>query len=174
MKWFFRISKIVMVVFILSCIARIAFVLINDSGCPDVKEKRIGYEGNVDSKDNEKKAQPEKGRQSGADNKENNTGNSREKSSSSEDGDYFLTSKEVGLINNISLTDKLKGLTILCKVKKEDFNRLISIVNGGITLDEFDELKLIFERNLCEKDIGTLNEIMLKNKGRYAEGKKVD
>jgi hypothetical protein len=85
MKWFFRISKVVMVVFILLCLVRIAFVLINDSGSklpePYVKEeKRTNFKGKAGLKDSGNKAQPEKTQKSEAENKENNPGDPEEES----------------------------------------------------------------------------------------------
>ncbi len=171
MKWFFKISKLALIIFIMSCLIRLVFVFVLDSGFismgteeKEKKEAEMKKNENMGENGIDAGKYPETGDEGG------NTGRTEEESDIRDTGEYFLTSREVSLINNISLTDKVKGLSILCKVKKDDFNRLVSIVKGGITSGEYDELKQIFERNLSQKDIEELNGLMLKNKKLYAEG----
>lgn len=84
---------------------------------------------------------------------------------------YFMTFNEVNSIENISLRDKLTGLSIISKIKKADIERVYELADGGITLDELKEIKRILEKNLSKDEIEKLDDILTKNRKLYAEGK---
>ena len=59
--------------------------------------------------------------------------------------------------------DKLKGWTILCKMRTGDLKRAISIVQNGADEMTLNELKMLVERNLSREDITVLAEIIEKS-----------
>ena len=91
--------------------------------------------------------------------------------SSKNPGEYFMTLNEVFAIENISLADKLAGLSILGKLKKDEVDAVFNIAEDGITYGELDEIRHRLEKSLPEKDVEKLSEILMKNKKLYEEGK---
>jgi hypothetical protein len=98
-------------------------------------------------------------------------GSAADKGSSGSRDDYFMTFSEVNSIENINMQDKLLGLSIISKIKKDDLQKIYKLSDGGITIDELKELKKILDRNLCKSDIEKLDDLLMKNKKLFAEGK---
>jgi hypothetical protein len=96
---------------------------------------------------------------------------------SEEGGDtnnYFLTYDEILNIENISLGDKLAGLSIIRKIPGQDLNRIMDMADGGITLDEAGELEVILEQKLDSNDIDKLKEIVDRSRKLYVQGNLAD
>lgn len=77
---------------------------------------------------------------------------------------YFMTFEEVIAIEKISLRDKFMALGIFSKLQKDDIDRLLSLANGGITMDERQEMLYILEERLSSCDVNKLMNILDKNR----------
>ena len=81
---------------------------------------------------------------------------------------YYMTSEEVGLLVDLSLSDKLEALSIISSIGKEDADKIYDMALDGVTTAEMDEIRGILEEHLSQQDMDTLNEILAKNKMLYA------
>ncbi len=86
-------------------------------------------------------------------------------------GDYFLTAKEVSAMENISTLDKLAGFTLLYKVSNSDMDRIMGMLNNGLTYSEYESVKAILQNYLNERELQQLNDLLEKNKALYIAGK---
>ena len=82
---------------------------------------------------------------------------------------FFMTCEEVASIENLSLRDKLTGLSILSRMEKDQIERICSISEGGVTFEEAGVIRQILEKYLSDSEIDTLNDILLRNKRVYAQ-----
>lgn len=87
------------------------------------------------------------------------------------DKELFLTAKEISSLWNIGLPDKLAGINILGKINKKDAKRIYSMIGGGITYDEMEEINGILEKSLTTDQIEKLKHILAKNKSLQAQGR---
>lgn len=85
--------------------------------------------------------------------------------------DYFLTAKEVSAMENISILDKLAGFTLLYKVSNSDMDRIMGMLNNGLTYAEYESVKAILQNYLNERELQQLNDLLEKNKALYITGK---
>jgi hypothetical protein len=81
---------------------------------------------------------------------------------------YYMTSDEVGFLEDLSLVDKLEALSLISKVGKEESDKIYDIASDGVTIAEMEEIKNILEKHLSQKEMDTLNGILDKNKLLYA------
>ncbi|MDP4092411.1 MAG: hypothetical protein Q8920_03530 [Bacillota bacterium] len=84
--------------------------------------------------------------------------------------EYFLTAKEVMAMENISLMDKLKGLTLLSKLNRDVIDKIYNMASDGLTYKEMDDVRSLLGRYLSSSEIEKLNELLVKNKNLYAQG----
>jgi hypothetical protein len=85
--------------------------------------------------------------------------------------DIHISLKELLAIQQMSLGDKLIGLSILYRLDGGEHDRLIALAQGGITEGEMETIQQILERKLSTKDLDKLYSILDKNRKLYAEGK---
>lgn len=83
---------------------------------------------------------------------------------------YFITLEEIGLLENMSLQDKLKAVSILSGVDSVVLGSAIQMAGDGITYDEYDELMDSAGKYLDPTDIATLEDILNRNRSLYAQG----
>lgn len=98
-------------------------------------------------------------------------GNSGKATDAKSPEDYFLTAKEVSAMENISTLDKLAGFTLLYKVSNSDMDRIMGMLNNGLTYAEFESVKVILQNYLNERELQQLNDLLEKNKALYIAGK---
>lgn len=97
--------------------------------------------------------------------------NGNEKSSSMADEKietYFLTYNEIKSLEKVSFGDKLFGMMLLSKIKSANVNRIWALAKGGITTTEAVELKTILEKDLKQKDIDKIYNLLKRNMERLA------
>jgi hypothetical protein len=78
--------------------------------------------------------------------------------------EYFITSDEIAMIDEISIKDRLDGIAILNKLDSDEAQKIYRIAEDGITKDEFNSIRIILENSLSEEDIAMLIEIINRNK----------
>ncbi len=101
----------------------------------------------------------------------NITAKTRDEENTGENGDdYFITPEEIGLLENISLQDKLKAVSILSGVDRDILDSAVEMAGDGITYDEYDELRESAEAYMDPDDIKTLEDILDRNRSIYAQG----
>jgi|GEM_PF-2887142 len=84
--------------------------------------------------------------------------------------DYFITLEEIGSLENMSLQDKLKAVSILSTVDRGILDSAVEMAGDGITYDEYDELKASAEVYLDTDDVKTLEDILDRNRSLHAQG----
>ncbi|MCX7843355.1 MAG: hypothetical protein N2489_09840 [Clostridia bacterium] len=94
---------------------------------------------------------------------EGKTGDEEASQENNEEKKYFLTLDEILSIKDISLKDKLAGLSVIKKLKREDIERIVEMAQGGITQEEYRAIENILRNNLEKKDIACLGEILDRN-----------
>ena len=85
------------------------------------------------------------------------------------DDKYYLTFDEIMEIENISLIDKIMGMTILGKLSREDAEKLISLAGGGVTMKEFETAKQLLEESLGKEEFEKLMVIFERNWKKYRD-----
>ncbi len=84
--------------------------------------------------------------------------------------DFFITLEEIGLLENMSLQDKLKAASILSGIDRNVLDSAIQMAADGITYDEYNELLDSADEYLDQTDIETLEDILNRNRSLYAHG----
>lgn len=81
---------------------------------------------------------------------------------------YFLTYNEIKSLEKVSLGDKLFGMMLVSKIKSANLNRIWDLASGGITTTEEAKLKTILEKDLKQKDIEKIYQLLNRNMERLA------
>lgn len=89
--------------------------------------------------------------------------------SDTENSLFVMSPRMVAALQHLSRTDKFVILSILSKMGREEINRIFEISNDGITLDEYEELRVLAENRLKLSDMEALKEILCKNQGLFAQ-----
>lgn len=84
--------------------------------------------------------------------------------------DCFITLEEISLLENMSLQDKVKAVSILSGVDRNVLDTAIQMAGDGITYDEYYELMDSADGYLDPTDIETLEDILNRNRGLYSQG----
>ncbi|MEG6614204.1 hypothetical protein V6C42_15275 [Pseudoclostridium thermosuccinogenes] len=87
-------------------------------------------------------------------------------------GKYYMTYEELMALDNIDFWDKITGMAILSKLKKEDAEKLLELAAGGITMKEFETASRLLEEALGKEDFKKLMDITEKNKKLLADNRK--
>ncbi|HHW47961.1 MAG TPA: hypothetical protein GXX14_05000 [Clostridiaceae bacterium] len=173
MKVFFRILIILLVIMI------IAGLIITYIYIPDLKFLERYYENNgqepqeqePDEIAGEKADTNEPSPEDAGEGDPKKTGDNGEPSGETGDrrmeGSY-LSVDEINFFQKISLMDKLKVLSVISRLKKEDIDAILRMVSGGITYAEMDKIREILEERLGEKDVCMLENLINKNKELYS------
>ncbi|AUS98379.1 hypothetical protein CDQ84_04185 [Clostridium thermosuccinogenes] len=85
---------------------------------------------------------------------------------------YYMTYEELMALDNIDFWDKITGMAILSKLKKEDAEKLLELARGGITMKEFETASRLLEEALGKEDFKKLMDITEKNKKLLADNRK--
>jgi len=80
----------------------------------------------------------------------------------------FLSLDEINFFQKMNLSDKLKVLSVISRLKKEDIEAIYRMISGGITYAEMNKIREILEERLGEKDVGMLENLINKNKELYS------
>ena len=83
-----------------------------------------------------------------------------------------MTYEELMALDNIDFWDKITGMAILSKLKKEDAEKLLELAAGGITMKEFETASRLLEEALGKEDFKKLMDITEKNKKLLADNRK--
>jgi hypothetical protein len=81
---------------------------------------------------------------------------------------YFLTYNEIMSLKKVSFRDKLFGMMLAGKIKSANLNRIWALARGGITTTEAVRLKTILEKDLKQKDINKIYNLLKRNMERLA------
>lgn len=80
----------------------------------------------------------------------------------------FMTSEEVMAMQDLSVRDKLMGMSILKKVPMEDIERIYRMSEDGVTYGELEDIRLILEKYLAEEEVEKLDDLLMRHKKMYA------
>jgi len=86
----------------------------------------------------------------------------------------FLSVDEINFFQKISISDKLKVLSVISRLKKEDIEAICRMTSGGVTIAEMNEIREILEERLGKKDVDMLENLINKNKELYSVWKEND
>lgn len=74
--------------------------------------------------------------------------------------EIFITAGELDLIDRLSLGDKLTGMVILTKIGNECKDKIFSTIQGGVTVEELNEVRALLKKELSEQDINKLEQLL--------------
>ena len=74
----------------------------------------------------------------------------------------FVTLGDLSVFEKMAPADKLAAASIICKISKDDMDRVWDIARDGITYEEMREIRGIFEAHLSPKEIGALEALFFK------------
>lgn len=181
MRWVFGLLKVLLAVCLVGLAVNLIFAYTSginpfQSISERVKwakndEPKINYTENINSNTTEEPGSDENINPQGDSEKNPPSEDIQNIGSSNEEDEYFMTFSEVNSIENINLRDKLTGMSILSKIKNIDLQKIYTLADGGITMEELRELKKILEKSLNKSEIEKLDELLMKNKKLFAEGK---
>lgn len=84
------------------------------------------------------------------------------------DSTYYMTTGEVGFLENLSLLEKLEAYTLISKVGREEADRIYDMSMDGITYTEMGEIEAVLKNFLSKDEMDTLMELLEKSKQRYS------
>ena len=90
------------------------------------------------------------------------SGEPPEVSQTHEEGDIYLTAEEISSMEEMSLGEKLTGLAILSKLKKEVLNQIYVMARDGITTNEAEDIECLLQDNLGKEDINAIKTMLHK------------
>ena len=80
----------------------------------------------------------------------------------------FLSVDEINFFQKISISDKLKVLSVISRLKKEDIEAICRMTSGGVTFAEMNAIREILEDRLGKKDVDMLENLINRNKELYS------
>ena len=81
---------------------------------------------------------------------------------------WYMSKDEVECFSELSLSDKLSGLSLISKIGKEDADRIYDLADDGITCAELEEIKTILNKKLTAEEMDIVDGLLEKNKELYA------
>ena len=84
------------------------------------------------------------------------------------DSTYFMTTGEVGFLENLSMLDKLEALSLISKVGREESDKIYDLAMDGITYTEMKDIGAIFKKYLDEDEMYKLTALLEKNRKQYS------
>ncbi|NJD03194.1 MAG: hypothetical protein FIA99_11535 [Ruminiclostridium sp.] len=88
------------------------------------------------------------------------------------DSTYFMTTSEVGFLENLSLQDKLEALSLISKVGREESDRIYDLAVDGITYTEMKDIEAILSKHLDRDEMEKLAILLEKSKKQFSNAKK--
>ena len=87
------------------------------------------------------------------------------------DSTYYMTTGEVGFLENLSMLDKIEALSLISKVGREEADRIYDLAMNGITLTEMKDIEAILIKYLDQSEMEKLTGLLEKNKKQYSIAK---
>lgn len=176
MRVFFKLVLFILVIaFIVG--SALAYIYINDIKSSDFNRRIIKSE-KLDEPDNlkEQTSIVELDARHDSDNKKSDDNDNKgikidnDDNKKNEDS-LYLSLEELNYFKKISLSDRLKLLELVSKLKKSDLQAFYRMSSGGITYKEMEILKEMLLSTLEAKDLDVLEDIIDNNKKHYTAWK---
>lgn len=84
------------------------------------------------------------------------------------DSAYFMTSGEIGFLENLGLKDKLEALSLISKIGMKEADKIYYMALDGITYSEMEDIEAILTKYLNQKEMEILTGLFEKNKKQYS------
>lgn len=76
---------------------------------------------------------------------------------------YYMTTAEIGSLEDMSLAEKLEAVTIISKVNKEAADDIYDMSIDGVTYEEKEKIQTVLGKYLTSEEIQRLMNIFSKN-----------
>lgn len=84
------------------------------------------------------------------------------------DSTFFMTTGEVGFLENLSILDKLEALSLISKVGREEADKIYDLAMDGVTYAEMKDIEAILKEYLDQEEMDKLTGLLEKNKKQYS------